>query len=114
MEQIHFAVAVASHSVHTGYAVPVLFYVSLDHILRMGGGDLQGYPLIPVMEGGNGLGGDKLEQDGIPGIKPSEHIPENTQDDTVSCKHIFPYGPSCLIGNIQSNEVRAACGGVSP
>lgn len=113
MEQIHFAVAVASHSVHTGYAVPVLFYVSLDHILRMGDGDLQGYPLIPVMEGGNGLGGDKQEQDGIPGIKPSEHIPENAQDNAVACKHILPNGFPGLVGHIKCNKVSAAGGGIS-
>lgn len=61
VQQVHFPVAVASHGVHAGYPMPVLFHVSLNHILCIGGGNLQRDPLIPVMEGGNGFGGNKLE-----------------------------------------------------
>ena len=114
MKQIHFLVTVTAHRVHTGYAVSVLFDVLVYDFRRLGGGNLQCNPFIPVMEGRDGFGGYELEQDGISCVQPSEHVSEDAENHAVACKYIFPYGPSCLIGNIQGNEVRAACGGISP
>ena len=65
-------------------------YVSLDHILRMGGGDLQGYPLIPVMEGGDHPCGNELEDNGVAGILPSEYGAVKTVHDALPKNHIAP------------------------
>ena len=113
VEQVHFFMAVTAHCIHAGYAMPVLFYILVYDFLRLGGGNLQCHPLVPVMEGRDGLGGYELEQNGIAGIQPSEHVSEDTEYHTVACKHIFPDRPSCLIGYIECNKVRTACGGIS-
>ena len=57
VKQIHFLVTVTSHRVHTGYAVSVLFDVLVYDFRRLGGGNLQCNPFIPVMEGRDGFGG---------------------------------------------------------
>ena len=61
VQQVHFPVAVASYGVHAGYTIPVRFLVSLNHTLCNVDADLVGGTIIPVIEGGNGLGGNKLE-----------------------------------------------------
>ena len=70
VKQIHFLVTVTSHRVHTGYAVSVLFDVLVYDFRRLGGGNLQCNPFIPVMEGRDGFGGYELEQDGISCVQP--------------------------------------------
>ena len=61
MQQIHLLPAVSAHRLYIGDPMTVLGYIAPDDRLRMGCGDLEGHPLITVMEGGEGPGGDELE-----------------------------------------------------
>ena len=110
MKQIHFLVTVTAYCIHTGYAVSVLFYVLIYDFRRLGGGNLQCNPFIPVMEGRDGFSGYELEQDRISCIQLSE----DTENHTVACKHIFPYGSSCLIRHIQGDKVRTTGRSIAP
>ena len=66
-----------------------------------------------MMEGGDHLCGDKLEQDRITCVFPSEHVSEDHEDAHISHKHVVPDGLSGLIGNIEGNKVGTAGGRVS-
>jgi hypothetical protein len=64
----------------------------LHHLFWHLGGDLQRHPLKPVIKVIDGLGGDKLEQNGIPCVLPPKQHTENTQKPAVKDKHILPNG----------------------
>ncbi len=113
MQQIHFLVAVAAHRFHAGDAVAVFLDIGLHHLFRMHGRDLQRHPLIAVMEGRNGPGGDELEQDGIAGVDPSKQITKDAQEHHISRKYLLPDGFSGLVGHIEGDKIRSAGGGVS-
>ena len=65
------------------------------------------------MEGGDHLCGDKLEQDGISCVLPSEHVSEDHKDAHIPHEHVVPDGLSGLVGNIEGNKVGTAGGRVS-
>ena len=90
VQQIHLLMTVAAHCLYAGDPMTIFLHIGLHHLFRLPGGDLQGHSLIPVMERGDRSGGNKLEQNRISCINPSEHKTENTQKNYIPSKYLFP------------------------
>ena len=113
MQQADLSPAVSADPVNSGYTVPILRHIGFNHLIRHGRGDLHGHTLIPVVEGIDGLCGNKLEQNRIACIFPAEHKPEYRNQYCIEYKHITPDGFALLIGNIQCHKIHASGGSIA-
>ena len=94
---------------YTGNPVTIASNICFHYFLCMSCGNLQSHSFIAVMESRNRLGGNKLKQNRISCIQPSEHIAKNTENHHISCKHIRPDGAASFIRYIKGNKIRSAC-----
>ena len=101
MKQTHLLAAVAPVTVHYRNPVHKGMNIGIHDLLWLLGGDLKGHPLEPVVEVVNGLGGNELEQDGIPRILPAKQKSEQAQHGSVKQKHILPDGFPDPVGHVE-------------
>ena len=113
VQQADFLAAVSADAVNPGNAMPVLCHIGFDDLIRFGRRNLHGHTLVPVIEGINGLCGNKLEQNGVTCILPAKHKPENRNQRCIKYKDITPDGLAFFIGNIQRHKIHASGGRVA-
>ena len=113
VKQVHLLVAVTAHGIHTGNSVAVVGNIGSDYRFRLGGGNLERHPLIPVMEGRYGPCRDILEQYRIPGVNPAKNKSKYTENQHIPRKHILPDRAPGLVGHIQRDKVRTARGRIA-
>lgn len=108
VQQVHPVTAVSTDDLGAADAVLEVVDVGGHDLVCQARRDLQRHAVVAMVEAVDGLGRDELEDDGVRRVVPSEHLPEDDQDEAIEGEDRPPDGLACVIGDPQGDEVGSA------
>ena len=111
VEHIAFMLFVASDPFKKRGIMVCIFPDLFVDLIRFGGDDEQRLLLVTLVQGMQDLCGSKLEYDGIQRLIPTEQIPSDQKNNTVTCENVIPCLNAVLFREKDGDKIRAAAGG---